>query len=960
MDIFDLLSNGTTDDKTLDEYQTHQVRQLVADLRHLRFAALQSPTGAGKTLVARAVVHSLWDIQDALTATAVVVPQNQIKDPWCQQMRLTPASLTNTVSKSNALPVVYSTEGRWHTLTKATKATLSTHLHSSNKKVITTTHSTLASLAPDQDLPADCSRRLLLVDEGQHLGEKTKIQKVIQTWVDRGGQVLVCSAALIRSKGDVAIPEHVVPVTRTLVEHLREGYAPTKIRFISQVLVDTLAQSMTDLFTDQEGSQGFKGSSIEHQAKQVVEWWVEKGRPKFILIVPTGVSLKWAKAIIDAFKKAGVHEQRILNGVGTKAEDTRRVIQTLVAEEARLRRGEVSEIDVVIACRRFDEATNWPVASHMGIIGLPSFIGRIIQLLGRLLRLKLGGRLRKALPDYIEGTPYHQFGDEAEMVFFLPDKAQTAWDAVWASKHHLDLVLMMAALMEDTELGADYLATIRDRANDHDRARNTKDPHLNRDTWDRIASIAGETVERFQHLYIQVREAAFYLGLQGNLAPTDDELQQFMTRRMGLTEEDAAQALFVKAIRHQMGDKTILSNLDARITQELLGPQTSPTIIRQTMRDIFDQCAKELVVNNSALFTEAKALRARLSDLTVRDPEIVAQKLRDTLPTEQLTEQEAIEAVEDFPGPGRPNMASGLIAGYNKVTWRDLNSQARRFSPPTNLHLLVEKVLGPEGWAGKSQQQLRFEKSVQARPGIFEALAEDALAQMTAHPGVKFTVRTLYEERKKRGELLNLDNAGCGFYAQVFRHIVPAIAACFETQGAGTIWSQDWTALGIDPLDKKWDEYQVKAGGKLPRTMPKTPVSQKSDMVREYEAFIKNNPSLLPTYVQIIQTKVDQGVRSVSIRFLLDEARNGISQAPTFKNAFSPFLARTLRIWKPTLASYITDGTNINYTPDMVALGLAEPEAPPVKPTQVVQVAATDPQFLTDTFNSLASLGLWS
>ena len=56
--VFDLLDRVTN--VTLDDYQSHQARQLAADLLHGGYAVLDSPTGAGKTLVARTVVHNLW------------------------------------------------------------------------------------------------------------------------------------------------------------------------------------------------------------------------------------------------------------------------------------------------------------------------------------------------------------------------------------------------------------------------------------------------------------------------------------------------------------------------------------------------------------------------------------------------------------------------------------------------------------------------------------------------------------------------------------------------------------------------------------------------------------------------------------------------------------------------------------------------------------------------------------
>lgn len=136
----------------------------------------------------------------------------------------------------------------------------------------------------------------------------------------------------------------------------------------------------------------------------------------------------------------------------------------------------------------------------------------------------------------------------------------------------------------------------------------------------------------------------------------------------------------------------------------------------------------------------------------------------------------------------------------------------------------------------KTDQQIRFEKSVRKRTGIFEALAEDIVQQVAAHPYVQFSVRAIDEARRLRGETLLADaGAGSNYYATTLATLIPAFTGKLKVAKAANPWVIDWEALQIDPDDPKWDDYQKRVGG------PPRPVATKTSPDRG--TLQKNDPS---------------------------------------------------------------------------------------------------------------------
>jgi len=108
-----------------------------------------------------------------------------------------------------------------------------------------------------------------------------------------------------------------------------------------------------------------------------------------------------------------------------------------------------STIDVVVACARFNEGTDWPLCSHVYQVGFPKTVGRTNQRWGRSFRDKTG----------IKGHPHPQV---AQICFFVPEISGELKKKLKYDKLHLRMALLMAAHLQDHTAGQFLVNVIRD------------------------------------------------------------------------------------------------------------------------------------------------------------------------------------------------------------------------------------------------------------------------------------------------------------------------------------------------------------------------------------------------------------------------------------------------------------------------------------------------------------------
>lgn len=847
----------------LDPYQVESYEQVIASVDQEKFALFTLTMGSGKTLTIRVATHVMWCRPNYLGPVIIAVPQIHVMDSWSRPS-LYQFPLEN--SPSGVTPVaqtIRSTDSHWSPNREDTTKALWTLLYGPRhrKAALITSHATLAKFCTlpnctdpkHKHLPADCSKMLLVVDESQLLEDDNLVGQVVQTWRNRGGMVILSTAAMLRAKGELTVPPTVIPIVRTLAQHIAEGCAPGNIQILTRVLKGTRASRLDQMFEDNGNFLGFDSTSetfnqkdatheppslidhIRQQARVMFQDWVTAGRQKWGLYVPAGFSTVYARYLIDELIKLDpTLEGRILNGVGTGPEDQAKFINALVQENRRLAQGEASQLDIVVACRRFDFATDWPVATYGTLIGFPSHYGTFLQRIGRFSRLKAGNNSRKALPGYGPGEKYHPFADHIQMVIYLPEDAEAAWNDFWTKtgRKHRELIHMFAALAKDCSLAENYLTQVTNLAG----PRHTRNKSRNQQDWttfaDFVRTQTGFTISTNQvrSNLIAVWEAIRFLGKKnpttGSIDPISDaEIADFLTKYKGFTPDKAKEAIQLKNLRVGVTLPKILDDLQARFLAHSHNPgKLSHDQIRADLQAVFDQNTALLEAENPRLYAEARDIYEHFTQLVHHDMVKAATKLQDALDKPKLTRQEVEQLILDG-APNRPKADKTPVPGtFGNLTWKDIDHQAKHDWPgndKTTLKDLVDELLGSDNKTETELKALhdRFEKSVRTRPGIFEALAEDAIAQMKAHPGVKFTVRSLDHARRLRGEKLLADaqrSSGSHLYGVVLGTLVPAIRPYLAKEGAGIVWRGNWSALGIDPNDKKWDDLQVRAGGPLP------------------------------------------------------------------------------------------------------------------------------------------------
>jgi len=304
-----------------------------------------------------------------------------------------------------------------------------------------------------RELPDDLAGRVLVLDEAHHAatgkGEKTldtEIGKLRDAWHARGGTVLLMTATPFRTDGQDVLPPGTRTHVRTLAMHAASGFAPNHFQvqtaMLSKVEAHTAAELLGDALPAGEDAYG-------DSFRELVSLWERDGRPKVVMIVPAKRSRRWADRLIEALSTITPRE-RILDAVGTGA-DVAELLGAALDGERSVERFEDSRYDVIVACKRFDEGTDWPLCSHVYNYGIPSSLGLILQRFGRATRDK----------SKIAG---HTHPDTASITFLVPKVADDLLDAMEAKHHRLALTL--AILQEDWRLvramGADLTTRLHD------------------------------------------------------------------------------------------------------------------------------------------------------------------------------------------------------------------------------------------------------------------------------------------------------------------------------------------------------------------------------------------------------------------------------------------------------------------------------------------------------------------
>jgi hypothetical protein len=685
----------------LRDYQWQAVRFTVDELQGGASAvAVVAPTGAGKTTIITSILHKMPGLRSAFVAA----PQKSIERGF-----LTDATFIAPAPQfagSVSAPII----GRGSQYVplrderdKDDKAqTLLAGVRPGVDKWGLTTHSQLCNWGTEF-LPDNLTGHLLVLDEAHHAGSSdeekrivTRLGEVADTWRERGGKVLYVTATPYRSDGERVLPEGTTPWTWTIADHAASGFAPANfhLRTVSSgIEVSTPAEYAGDALPTQEedGGEGYR---------MMVDRWIEDGRPKSVFIVPARDSVGWATRLERALVDAGA---RVCNAVGTDAAADERFSTALDAERA-AGSFAASSTDVFIACKRFDEGTDWPLCSHVYNWGVPASFGLIIQRWGRTFRDK------SRYPDYPEATK-----QIAQLTFFIPRVAEDARDQF--SNHHHEHAWLLGTYLADWETGREYKAAMRLRL---ERAW-ARRPH----------GVAGST------------EQDDVKDLFGNLLneESDDTEQVRMTQAATLPDHVRAEATaFIGQVEVAIGGEPTVRDIVNHIEALGVDPEMMAAVreviaervagIDAGAGDLVDRGLDRIVSSGSPL---KDVVRRELADLyrsvidqfgdrtvpiagaamayatqfTGDDAKVVADRLRRALNKPDLTVDMLIAAIvkyRDANGGRNPSGGSGDASphfGYAE-TWNAVNqrlySGGRGFPGGSSLaKFLVEHGFSDDG-----------------------------------------------------------------------------------------------------------------------------------------------------------------------------------------------------------------------------------------------------------------------
>lgn len=438
-------------------------------------------------------------------------------------------------------------------------------------------------------MPPDLKGKLLILDEGHHAGsgdedavEDPQIGKFAQEWVARGGMVLWVTATPFRSDEKAVFPEDAKAFIWTIADHAADHHAPDQFKIQTNIIPDLGITSPSEL----GGSYGPQQTEdLDKAVAAMVYQWREDGYPKAVFVVPAGSSLNWAERL---WVQIGNERPttRVLDVVGMDTKKSTDLNEAL-RHEQQVEKYEDSRIDVILACRRFDEGTDWPLASHIYGWGIPESFRLILQRWGRTFRLKLG---------VIEGYPEAAI-NVAKIVFIIPQVKPELLKQFEADHH--DHALLTACYMAKFEVARDIASDMRIRWEAHWIRRPNRDPldHINSEqAW----KVPVEVETKLRAAVIKFEAA--HKARTGRV-PTQGEILDHLSE--GLSEAEEQALLYILAER--LPSDQVDADEDFNIGLKNLG--TLDVVKRSDIKEVFRALVTQFRDATFTDFTNKAAVR---------------------------------------------------------------------------------------------------------------------------------------------------------------------------------------------------------------------------------------------------------------------------------------------------------------------------------------------------------------
>ena len=678
------MTTHTTNDLTengLKELRDYQQECFEFTFRHLTNGkpevAICGPTGCGKTLTVTYLIERLLNTTRFVSAL-IMTPQTQILDGFFHtgddglrsNFRIKappPPKDQKALAVFGDILVDYDT---WVTPTSNQWEAVLEHVQANkpSTRVLVTTHQTVATRDPAL-LSASLKGRVLVIDEAHHASTDNRIGVFAKTWRDRGGAIIHLTATPFRTDKDLLLDESVPRWTRTLAEHLESGFAPRMV-MISSEPIPMVARTI-DEFAGNKMGLADQAASVQVIFDLLVkEKATKQADPdyKSVVLVPNHGADTWSKALNAKLTAGGFRVFDAVKGGIKTSEELKRVLAAeRRAADPKTGHFTQSQYDVILACARFNEGTDWVFCSHIYNIGLTQSFLLILQRLGRGLRPKF----------WIPGFPERHM-NQVKFTFLVPSVS----DAVFQEfeQRHKDHAFMTACFMADVDTGSGYLADLT-REMDAGRARTGK-RRVSSETWADVIQFLKADPQECREAARHMFKAINALQHEGVPKPTNQQVSNFMTDRMKLEgdEFDRAKRLLVY---NQMGRSALalqgfLSRLRNKSIRDYDG---DPRIIREDMQPMFDEMLAEFGDDLADMDLTAKVI-GHMTRFTGRKAADVARSLRSGFGKPQPSDDEITAAILVYHRgggaiPPAPGAEAGVHFGYAPgiYTWQDVNNR---------------------------------------------------------------------------------------------------------------------------------------------------------------------------------------------------------------------------------------------------------------------------------------------
>jgi superfamily II DNA or RNA helicase len=518
----------------------------------------------------------------------------------------------------------------------------------------------------------DLTGKLLVIDEAHHCGDGiTKLNEFMKNWQELGGQVLLITATPFRTDEAEVIPDNFKTFKWSIVDHSQGGYAPKNFNVktvLTQEKVDTAAEFFGDVINNQNIS-----------FKPMIDVWLAEGKPKAVFIVPSINSIELSGKLQKELEK---HNARVVNAVGVDKKTTRKFNEALEKEQKAAFYAE-STVDIFIACKRFDEGTDWSMCSHVYSWGVPRSFGLVQQRWGRTFRSK------QKYIDYPKS-----FRESACITFFITQIR----DKKELSNKHREHCWLLSTFLADWEIAKkittgvrfSFAATLR-RAAAQNRSENQMTDEEEQSIFEAENQIILNDKER--------SKAILNIAIVEQLLQDEDEpktveniVQKANILFDGKEVENIQSILIEQIANNHPEEQEEITNIfrnNARIPNLQINKE-----IKKIFYNIIDKYKDKTIDFSTAVFGSATIF-------TGDDAESIANQLRDALNKPDLTVEIVKKAMlafcedhNDYPKQNETRDATKYF-GYNE-TWvavdASLHKCNRGIAEKTSLFQLAKEL----------------------------------------------------------------------------------------------------------------------------------------------------------------------------------------------------------------------------------------------------------------------------